>query len=409
MGPSPGPGPGPSNFSMPPRPPLAPNATGRADQDQNLAEEDRRLAQQERALAREERDMVQGRARELEGRERTLTSREQESRSRDASLRDREDREDRRRDEREQALEESRSRTQPRPDDQDRNARQRDGEMSGGPARQSLTSVGKADPRERPAGARPQEAEEEQMDRPLDRPRHRREEEEQRPSASYSQPPPPARGGDREEDEEPRRPREEEELTERPARQRSRPRQAGTRPQEPEENHTSGNGHRHDGADGRGNGSRVFEEYWELLDEATAQSTTAEAAGASPLDVNVIASLVYWVSLAKQRLGDQKLQELLELYLQSGHSRPGLPELLAHLQSIVAPAPPGAGQGNLEWVDLMFQLHGILTGGLPVGRMPAVALPAKPVAAIPQQLVATPEPSPGSKGRAAVPRVVAVE
>jgi hypothetical protein len=136
------------------------------------------------------------------------------------------------------------------------------------------------------------------------------------------------------------------------------------------------------------------------------------------VDVNVIASLVYWVATARQRLGDEKLKELLELYLQSGHSRPGLEELLMHLHSVVepvAPAPGVAAQGNLEWVDLMFQLHGILTGGLPIGRMPAVTLASKPpdvpgpVAATPAPPVAKPEPSPGPRNRATPPPVVAVE
>ena len=162
-------------------------------------------------------------------------------------------------------------------------------------------------------------------------------------------------------------------------------------------------------------GSRVFEEYWELLDEATAQSPAGDATG-SPVDVNVIASLVHWVATAKQQLGDEKLKELMELYLQSGHSRPGLQDLLMHLHSIVAPAPEGAAQSKLEWVDLMFQLHGILTGGLPIGRLPPVALASKPAVTAPAPAVTTPAPaaaapapSPGAKNRATPPPVVAVE
>jgi hypothetical protein len=147
------------------------------------------------------------------------------------------------------------------------------------------------------------------------------------------------------------------------------------------------------------------------------------------VDVNVIASLVHWVATAKQRLGDAKLKELLELYLQSGHSRPGLEELLMHLHAVVdpvAPAPEGAVQGKLEWVDLMFQLHGILTGGLPIGRMPAVTLASKPAVnpdvpgppavttpapavAAPPPAMGKPESSPGPRNRATPPTVVAVE
>lgn len=194
--------------------------------------------------------------------------------------------------------------------------------------------------------------------------------------------------------------RQEEEL------EQPRRRQVGDRLPEAKEDYRGDRSREHNDA-----GSRVFEEYWELLDEATAQSAAADTAGGSPVDVNVIASLVYWVATAKQRLGDAKLKELLELYLESGHSRPGLEELLMHLHSVVdavAPTPQGAAPGKLEWVDLMFQLHGILTGGLPIGRMPAVTLASRPPD-LSGPVVATPEPRPGARNRAAPPPVVAVE
>ncbi|MBM3943113.1 MAG: hypothetical protein FJ316_09365 [SAR202 cluster bacterium] len=96
--------------------------------------------------------------------------------------------------------------------------------------------------------------------------------------------------------------------------------------------------------------------------------------------MNVISSLVNWISLAKQKLRESQLKDLLELYLQSGHSRPGLRELLLHLQGIVAPAPEAAGSPTSEWMDLMFQLHGILTGGLPIGKIPPINLEIRPTA-----------------------------
>lgn len=323
------------------------------------------MAQREREMAQREREMAQ--------QERSRARDDGADRSRARSRRDNEDRDDQRR--------EAEART-----DLSQGSRLSEGgDAPVRPARPSSALPWSPGPEVRPSDARPPKAKVdlsgERKEEELDQPRRRQEADRPPVRVAHSR---RSQSEDRDQEEaeeaavelrEQRRSQEEEAPPQ-------RPRQAGGRhrPTEPEETAPTR----------RSAGSRVYEEYWGLLDEATAQSAATDAAGAAPVDVNVIASLVYWVATAKQRLGDEKLKELLELYLQSGHSRPGLPELLMHLHSIVAPAPEGAGQGALEWVDLMFQLHGILTGGLPIGRMPAVTLASKPLVTAPPPVAATP-------------------
>jgi hypothetical protein len=98
------------------------------------------------------------------------------------------------------------------------------------------------------------------------------------------------------------------------------------------------------------------------------------------MDVNLLSSLAHWASLAKQRVGEQQLKDILELYIQSGHSRPELQELLVHLSDMVEEAAGEDGESPENWVDLMFHLHGILTGGLPVVKIPQMKF-AAPAAA----------------------------
>ena len=47
-----------------------------------------------------------------------------------------------------------------------------------------------------------------------------------------------------------------------------------------------------------------------------------------------------------------------------------------HVSSLVDAAPLSPGQNSGEWVDLMFHLHGILTGGLPAVKIPQIRLPS---------------------------------
>jgi hypothetical protein len=123
--------------------------------------------------------------------------------------------------------------------------------------------------------------------------------------------------------------------------------------------------------------NRIYDEYRELLEETKEVYPIEDTPAGPPLDINLLSSLVYWVALAKQKVGEHQLQDILELYIKSGHSRPELKDLLLHVSSLVDAAPLSPGQNSGEWVDLMFHLHGILTGGFPVVKIPQMRLAAQ--------------------------------
>lgn len=125
-----------------------------------------------------------------------------------------------------------------------------------------------------------------------------------------------------------------------------------------------------------GSGSRVYDEYLQLLsdtDESHVESV--EASPTTPMDINLVASLVRWASIAKQRVGEDRLHDILELYLQSGHATPGLREVLTHISGMADAMPPESNQTAQECVDLISHLHGILTGALTIVRVPRVKIP----------------------------------
>jgi len=122
-------------------------------------------------------------------------------------------------------------------------------------------------------------------------------------------------------------------------------------------------------------GSHVYDQYQQLF-EATggAGGLDDNAEGSAPLDVNLLASLVRWVSLAKGRVGDARLKTILDLYLGSGRSSPQLRELLFSISNMVDTVSPETPHAAQECMDLLSHLHGILTGGLQIARMPQITL-----------------------------------
>ena len=138
--------------------------------------------------------------------------------------------------------------------------------------------------------------------------------------------------------------------------------------------HAVNNGNRPLNRDG--SGSRVYDEYIELLSEAEESHVESdEAAPTAPMDINLVAGLVRWASIAKQRVGEDLLQDILELYLQSGHAAPGLREVLTHISGMADAMTPETNQTAQECVDLISHLHGILTGALTIVRVPRVTIP----------------------------------
>ncbi len=133
-------------------------------------------------------------------------------------------------------------------------------------------------------------------------------------------------------------------------------------------------------SDSKGKSERVtsiYDEYRDLLEETKLSQPIEDNPVGPPLDVNLLSNLVYWAALAKQRVGEEQLKDILQLYIQSGHSRPELQDLLLHISNMVDADPLDADESTTDWVDLMFHLHGILTGGFPVVKIPHIRLPLR--------------------------------
>lgn len=85
-------------------------------------------------------------------------------------------------------------------------------------------------------------------------------------------------------------------------------------------------------------------------------------------NINLLSNLLYWCSLAKRRIGPDKLEMFLELYTRWGVPSLRLKETITFIASMVGDDNQGngqspQGQGSAQdWIDLMLQLHGILTG-----------------------------------------------
>lgn len=97
--------------------------------------------------------------------------------------------------------------------------------------------------------------------------------------------------------------------------------------------------------------------------------------GVVSLDVNLVASLVRWVSMAKSRMGQQGLMDLAELYTRACRPGPGLLKLVTHIGGMVGHGEPGIQKDpTFEVLDLLQQLHGILTGGSAIASIPLTGL-----------------------------------
>ena len=90
------------------------------------------------------------------------------------------------------------------------------------------------------------------------------------------------------------------------------------------------------------------------------------------MDLNLVSNLVRWASMAKYKVGEKRLSDIIELYAQSRNAPPGLSKALIHIASIVDDQPPETGQTAQETMDLIAHLHGILTASLPVPPVPLI-------------------------------------
>ena len=86
------------------------------------------------------------------------------------------------------------------------------------------------------------------------------------------------------------------------------------------------------------------------------------------MNVNDMSSLMRWVSLARQRMGVEKLLAFVDLYVRYTDHSPHLNDLVEHISDLLAEVPSDGADGQqtyerdtaTEWGDLMLQLHGIV-------------------------------------------------
>jgi hypothetical protein len=129
------------------------------------------------------------------------------------------------------------------------------------------------------------------------------------------------------------------------------------------------------GTNAAGTRNRVYAEYQDLLRELPESYPLEDNSVGPAVDINLLSSLVHWTTLARQRVGEQQIKSILDLYIQSGHSSPALQELILNISGMVETVPSLGRESPHEWMDLMFCLHGILTGGMPVVKVPQIRLP----------------------------------
>ena len=89
----------------------------------------------------------------------------------------------------------------------------------------------------------------------------------------------------------------------------------------------------------------------------------------SLLDVNLVATMIRWVFVARKRVGADRLKDLLVLYLQSSKHSEELKEMIIYICSMAEQEPMGDPDPAQDSIDLLHQLHGILAGGVPVTQI----------------------------------------
>jgi len=82
--------------------------------------------------------------------------------------------------------------------------------------------------------------------------------------------------------------------------------------------------------------------------------------------VNLLANLIRWVSVARKEIGDEQLPVFMELYRSSGYLSPEMEQLILHLSEVMTQESVEINSAD-TWGYLILQLHGILAqGGTPL-------------------------------------------
>ena len=78
--------------------------------------------------------------------------------------------------------------------------------------------------------------------------------------------------------------------------------------------------------------------------------------------VNLLANLIRWVSVAKREIGHEQLATFLDVYGISGHLCPEVREVILQLAEVTAEELAERDAADV-WSRLLLELHGILSGG----------------------------------------------
>ena len=84
--------------------------------------------------------------------------------------------------------------------------------------------------------------------------------------------------------------------------------------------------------------------------------------GQPTAQVNLLANLIRWVSVARREIGHERLATFLDVYGISGHLCPEVREVILQLAEVTA-EELAEGDDAHVWSRLLLELHGILSGG----------------------------------------------
>ncbi len=96
------------------------------------------------------------------------------------------------------------------------------------------------------------------------------------------------------------------------------------------------------------------------------------------LSVNDVSNLVRWVSIAKRRMGQEKMRGLLDLYIKYAGYTPALKEVVTEISELLGDMAPAQADpertiaSSEECTDLMYQFHGIINRNDAVPSFPGM-------------------------------------
>ena len=103
---------------------------------------------------------------------------------------------------------------------------------------------------------------------------------------------------------------------------------------------------------------------WDSEDQDAVYPGVNGVSGGLSLSVNLVTHLTRWVFQAKKRVGQERLMDVLELYMHASPGSESLRELVVFISAIGEDEPTcNEPLGGYDAAELIHQLHGIVLGG----------------------------------------------